>query len=685
MDLQTPITDFPAVGPARARALARLGLNCAGDLLRYYPRAYEDRSVRSSIAQAPTDRPVCIAALVADFPRLSRIRKGLELVKVRAVDDSGTMEITFFNQSYVKDALRPGTTYIFYGTAEGAGARRRMTNPVFEPETAAKLTGGILPIYPLTAGISNNLLLGLTRRAVEHCREQVEDPLPEDLRQAEGLCSTRFALNNIHFPSDWEALAAARKRLSFEEFFFFSLGLERLRQRRTEQSGRILPTPPTDFSALLPFSLTVAQRRAMDEITADLASGRPMNRLLQGDVGSGKTVVAAHGAWIAAQSGTQSALMAPTEILAEQHFHTLSGLLDPTGMKLALLTGSTKGAERRAVLTGLQRGEIDLVIGTHALLSAGVDFHDLTLVITDEQHRFGVEQRGALAAKSGCTPHVLVMSATPIPRTLALIVYGDLDVSVLDELPPGRTPVETYLVGEDKRARMMGFVRRQVQEGRQAYIVCPMVEEGGESPAAAELKAATAYANDLQTRLFPDLRVGLIHGRMKAKEKETVMTAFSAGELDVLVSTTVIEVGVDVPNASLIIIENAERFGLSQLHQLRGRVGRGQYQSYCVLVSGSQNPDTRARLKALCSTTDGFVIAEEDLKLRGPGDFFGSRQHGLPQINVAGFLDDIALLQQAQRAARTLLQQDPALEAPEHSGLLTHIQNLFDRQSGGLN
>ena len=685
MDPQTPLTEFPAVGPARAKGLARLGLTCAGDLLRYYPRAYEDRSVRSSIAQAPDDRPVCIAALVADFPRLSRIRKGLELVKVRAVDDTGTLDLTFFNQAYVKDSLHPGSTYIFYGTAEGSGSRRQMTNPVFEAEQAAKLTGVILPVYPLTAGISNNLLLGLTRRAVEGCRGKIPETLPEDLRQAEGLCSALFALDHIHFPADWESLAAARKRLSFEEFFFFSLGLELLRQRRTAQPGRVLPTPKTDFSALLPFSLTNAQRRTMAEIAADLASGRPMNRLLQGDVGSGKTVVAAHGAWIAAQNGAQSALMAPTEILAEQHFHTLSNLLSPTGMKLALLTGSTKGAQRKAVLDGLQRGEIDLVIGTHALLSRGVDFHDLALVITDEQHRFGVEQRGALAAKSGDSPHVLVMSATPIPRTLALIVYGDLEVSVLDELPPGRTPVETYLVGEDKRARMMGFVRKQVEEGRQAYIVCPMVEEGEETSAAAELKAATAYANDLQTRLFPDLRVGLIHGRMKAKEKEAVMSTFSAGQLDILVSTTVIEVGVDVPNASLIIIENAERFGLSQLHQLRGRVGRGQHQSYCVLVSGSRNPDTRARLKALCSTTDGFVIAEEDLKLRGPGDFFGSRQHGLPQINVAGFLDDIALLQQAQTAARTLLERDPGLERPEHQNLLTQVQKLFGRRPGGLN
>ena len=677
MDWSTPITEFPGVGPARARALAKLGIAAAGDLLGHYPRDYEDRSVLVTISGAPTDRPVCISALVAESPRLSRIRKGLELVKVKVVDGGGRMELTFFNQAYVKDALRPGAGYIFYGTAEGTGARRKMVNPVFEPEGACKFTGRIMPVYPLTAGISNNLLAGLVLRAVEACADGVEEVLPARIRMEQALPSARFALENIHFPEDWEALAAARKRLTFQEFFLFSLGLALLRQRRDGQAGRVLtPAPLEDFLALLPFAPTGAQSRAMEGAAADLASGRPMNRLVQGDVGSGKTVVAAHAAWVAAKNGCQAAMMAPTEILAEQHFRTLTDLLAPAGIRVGLLTGSMRAAEKRKVQTALMAGQIDLLVGTHALLSGGVDFRDLALVITDEQHRFGVNQRSALAAK-GAAPHVMVMSATPIPRTLALILYGDLDVSVLDELPPGRTPVDTFLVGRDKRDRMLGFVRKQVAEGRQAYIVCPMVEEG-EEETTADLKAAATYAHDLRDRVFPDLKVGLVHGRMKPKEKEAVMAAFASNQIHVLVSTTVIEVGVDVPNASLIIIENAERFGLSQLHQLRGRVGRGQHKSYCVLVSDTQNPDTRQRLKALCATTDGFKIAEEDLKLRGPGDFFGSRQHGLPQLRVASFVEDVALLNQAQEAARALLAADPGLEQPEHRPLLAQVRRLFD-------
>ena len=684
MDWNTPVTDLPGVGAARARALARLGIATAGDLLTHYPRDYEDRTLVSAISQAPGDRPVCIHALVADPPRLSRIRKGLELVKVRAVDGGGQLELTFFNQAYVKDALRPGISYVFYGVAEGTGSRRRMTNPVFEPEGAARFTGRIMPVYPLTAGLSNNLLAGLVGRALEGCGDQVEEILPPGLRREQSLASARFALQNIHFPEDAEALAAAKRRLTFQEFFLFSLGLALLRRRRDDQTGRVLsPAPLSDFLSLLPFAPTGAQRRAMERSAADMVSGKPMNRLVQGDVGSGKTAVAAHAAWLAVKNGCQAAMMAPTEILAQQHFRTLSDLLAPAGVRVALLTGSLRAAEKRTIQTALLAGEIDLLVGTHALLTAGVEFRDLALVITDEQHRFGVDQRSALAAK-GTTPHVLVMSATPIPRTLALILYGDLEVSVLDELPPGRTPVETYLVGEDKRERMLGFVRSQVREGRQAYIVCPMVEEG-EEETTASLKAATAYAGDLQSRIFPDLKVGLVHGRMKPKEKQAVMAAFAAGQLHILVSTTVIEVGVDVPNASLIIIENAERFGLSQLHQLRGRVGRGKHRSYCVLVSDSRNPDTRQRLRALCSTTDGFQIAEEDLKLRGPGDFFGSRQHGLPQLRVASFVDDMALLTQAQDAARALLETDPALEQPEHRPLLDQVRLLFHGGAERLN
>ena len=422
----------------------------------------------------------------------------------------------------------------------------------------------------------------------------------------------------------------------------------------------------------------------MADIAADLASGRVMNRLVQGDVGSGKTAVAAFGAWTAAKSGVQCAMMAPTELLAEQHTATLTALLAPAGVRVARLTGSVKGAARRALLAALRSGEIDLLVGTHALFSQGVEYRDLGLVIADEQHRFGVAQRAALAEKGEKQPHVLVMSATPIPRTLALIVYGDLDVSIMDELPPGRSPVLTYVVGEDKRQRMYGFVRRQTAEGRQVYLVCPAVEDDTEGD-GPELKSVTAYAAELRERVFPDLRVGLVHGKLKSAEKEAVMAAFAAGELDILVATTVIEVGVDVPNASLMVIENAERFGLSQLHQLRGRVGRGKHQSYCVLMSADRSEAARERLRVLAGTNDGFEIAEEDLRLRGPGDFFGRRQHGLPQLKVADFAADVALLQEAKGAAESLVAADPDLSAPEHRTLRRRVREMFETEGDSLN
>ena len=684
---------LPGIGPARARSLEKLGLATVEDLLRYFPRDYEDRRRFSTVAAAPVDTPVCLELLVAEPPHLSRIRKGLELVKARLVDDTGSVTATFFNQSYMKDALRTGETYVVYGRVEGPPGRRQMTNPVCERADRARFTGRILPIYPLTRGISNNLLAGLTLRCVEECAGQMEETLPAGLRREHALAAAEFACRNIHFPRDEEALELARRRLIFEELFCLACGMALLRTRRTCAEGVPFSTPPVEeFLALLPFSLTAAQRRAMEEVAVDTASGAPMNRLVQGDVGSGKTMVAAFGAWLAARSGFQCALMAPTELLAEQHFRSLAPLLGRAGVRVGLLTGSVKGKARKELYAALAAGEVDLVVGTHALLSEGVVFSDLALAITDEQHRFGVAQRAALAAKAGRTPHVLVMSATPIPRTLALIIYGDLDVSVIDELPPGRTPVETFLVGEDKRTRMYQFVRRQVAEGRQVYIVCPAVEEVQPSPEGeepppgfADLKAVTAYARDLQERVFPDLRVGFVHGRLKPREKEAAMAAFAGGALDVLVSTTVIEVGVDVPNASLIIVENADRFGLSQLHQLRGRVGRGKHQSYCVLITSNRNQETRARLKVLTQTTDGFRISEEDLKLRGPGDFFGKRQHGLPQMRIADLAGDTRLLKEAQEAAQALLAEDPTLDRPEHQPLKEQIRRLFTEHADIFN
>ncbi len=684
--LETPLRELPGIGETRSRALERLGLRTVGDLLHHYPRDYEDRTVRSTFRSAPEGEAVCVAAMVAEPPRLSRIRKGLELIKVKVVDAAGAATLTFFNQSYVKDALHTGETYVFYGKVEGPALRRNMTNPIFEREDRPRFTGRIVPVYALTAGISNNLLAGLVLRCLEDCASLIPECLPSGLRRTHGLAEQEFSIRNVHFPENGEALALARRRLMFEELFTFSCGLALLRERRGQEKGPVFASKGGDgFSALLPFSPTAAQRRAMAEAAADMASGRPMNRLVQGDVGSGKTIVAAYGAWQAAQNGWQAALMAPTEILAEQHFRTLSGLFAPAGIRVVLLTAAAKAAEKRSVKAALAAGEADLVIGTHALLSSGVVFSRLGLVITDEQHRFGVEQRAALAGKAadGLKPHILVMSATPIPRTLALILYGDLDVSVIDELPPGRTPVETFVVGEDKRARMYSFVRKLVEEGRQVYFVCPMVEDGEE--AAADLKAVTAYAADLQNRVFSDLRVGLVHGRMKPREKEAAMAAFAAGEMDVLVATTVVEVGVDVPNAALMVVENAERFGLSQLHQLRGRVGRGRHHSYCILMTATRNEESRARLKILAGTTDGFQISEEDLRLRGPGDFFGTRQHGLPRLRVADLAGDMRLLKEAQAAADELLQENPGLAGERLAPLRERIQSLFDTNGDSFN
>ena len=685
--LNTPLTQFPGVGEVRAKKLEKLGLVRCADLLAYFPRDYEDRRQVYAIRSAPLGQKVCISALAAEHPRLSRIRRGLDLVQVKVVDQAGALHLTFFNQSYVERSIRAGEEYIFYGVVEEQGRRRTMVNPIFERVGKQNFTGCIVPVYPLTAGITNHLLCSLAHQAVDACAKEMPETLPRGVRLDHQLAQAEFSYRSIHFPASFEDLELARRRLTFEELFYLSVGLAMLKERRGLETGYAVPPRPAEaFIRLLPFSPTGAQRRVMEEIAADMASGRPMNRLVQGDVGSGKTAVAAFAVWLAAGAGYQSALMAPTEVLAEQHFRSLSALLEPAGVRVGLLTGSLTPANKRKVRQALAAGALDLAIGTHALLSQGVEFARLGLMVADEQHRFGVAQRAALASK-GDSPHVLVMSATPIPRTLALIIYGDLDVSVIDELPPGRTPVETYVVREDKRARMYNFVRRLVGEGRQVYIICPAVEENteggmqtaeweGDGP-ALDLKAVTTYAKKLQTEVFPDLRVDFLHGKMKPREKEAVMAAFAAGETQVLVSTTVIEVGVDVPNAALIIIENAERFGLSQLHQLRGRVGRGKHQSYCVLITNTRSVEAMQRLRTLASTTDGFKISEEDLKLRGPGDFFGSRQHGLPQMKLADLAGDMRLLSEAQDSARRLLMADPTLSQPENRPVLERVRTLF--------
>jgi len=680
--LDTPLTELPGVGERRAKLLEKLGLERAGDLLTYYPRDYEDRRRVYTVRDAPLEGKVCVAAMAAEHPRLSRIRRGLDLVQLKAVDATGALHLTFFNQSYVERALKAGEEYIFYGAVEEQGRRRTMVNPIFERTDRQDVTGRIVPVYRLTAGISNHLLSSLVRRCLD-CAALVPETLPPAVRQAHSLAALEYALRNIHFPADEAAAALARRRLAFEELFYLSVGLDFLKRRRDiGGAGRTVPSLPlSQFEALLPFPLTAAQRRVMEEAAADMASGRPMDRLVQGDVGSGKTVVAACAAWLAVKSGAQAALMAPTEVLAEQHARSLSALLSPAGVRVGLLTGALAPAEKKRVRAALAAGEIDLAVGTHALISQGVAFRDLALIVADEQHRFGVAQRAALASKGAC-PHVLVMSATPIPRTLALIIYGDLDVSVIDQLPPGRTPIQTYVIREDKRERMYNFVRRQVREGRQVYIVCPAVEDDpnaalpGEE-GAPDLKAVKSYAAKLQREVFPDLSVDVLHGRLRPREKERVMSAFSRGETQVLVSTTVVEVGVDVPNASLMIVENADRFGLSQLHQLRGRVGRGEHPSYCVLITSTRSLEAMRRLRTLASTTDGFQIAEEDLRQRGPGDFFGDRQHGLPQMKLADLAGDMRALNEAQEAARQLLEADPDLTAPEDRPVLDRVRQLF--------
>ena len=680
-DREDSILTLPGIGPKKAALFSRLGLHSLGDLLRFYPRDYENRTKLVSIAELEPGQPACFLASVISNPQTHAIpkpgRQRLEVTKVVVADDTQRLHLTFFNQGYLTEKLRRGDTYCFYGALNGDFLGYAMTNPVFEPvESAGLLTRRILPVYPLTAGLSNKMVVQAVQAAL--ARVQPQETLPERLRAAYDLCGAQEAIREIHTPGSAEALERARRRLIFEEFFVFSAALCLLRARRTVQS--VPPYENTDlrpFENALPFRLTGAQRRAIDGILEDFRAGRPMSRLVQGDVGCGKTMVAAAAAYCAAKNGRQTALMAPTEILARQHYERLEPLFSALGISCALLTGSMTPAQKRECRRSIAQGEAEVVIGTHALLTETTVFSRLGLVIADEQHRFGVAQRTALLEK-GERPHLLLMSATPIPRTLALLMYGDLEVSVIDELPPGRQEVETFLVSESYRARLNGFIRRQAEEGHQSFIVCPAIEEGETDG----LKAAEQWARTLQQQVFPQLRVALLHGKMKGSEKEEIMGRFAAGEFDLLVSTTVIEVGVDVPNATLMVIENADRFGLSQLHQLRGRIGRGEAKSYCVLVSDNRSPETLQRLRALCATHDGFRIAEEDLKLRGPGDFFGSRQHGLPVFRMGDLAQDLSLLRQAQEAAARTVADSGAALPP---GLCEAVQALLQNGNYVLN
>ncbi len=679
--LSDPITLLKGIGPTRAAQFAALNIHTLGDLICHFPRGYEDRTQLVTIDKLEVDKPACFRAMVMNSPRTHHVRKGLDITKVQVADHTARLNVTFFNQRFTADQLQYGKEYIFYGAVSGDFIGYNMTSPSFEaPDAPAVNTRRVLPIYPLTAGLSNAAVVKAVAQALAIC-PMPEEIIPLPVRQQYDILPAERAYQAIHQPTSMAEVEQAKKRLVFEEFFVFSAGLSLMRAGRKVKTA--IPYENTDiapFLNALPFRLTDAQMGAINEILADFRRGTPMNRLVQGDVGSGKTMVAAAAAYVTAKNGHQSALMVPTEILAEQHYTSLSKLLNPLGIRVSLLTGSMKESEKKAVRGLIADGQSDLVIGTHALLTDSTVFRDLQLVIADEQHRFGVAQRSKLSAKSS-DPHLLVMSATPIPRTLALIMYGDLDVSILNELPPGRQTVDTFLVTESYRPRINAFIRKQVEQGHQVFVVCPAVEENEE----LNIKSAELWAETLQNSVFPDLKVSMLHGRMKGAEKEAIMGDFARWQSHILVSTTVIEVGVDVPNATLMVIEDADRFGLSQLHQLRGRVGRGSAKSYCILTSHNRNTETLQRLKAFCKTNDGFRIAEEDLRLRGPGDFFGSRQSGLPVFRMADLSSDLQTLKDAQAASAQWINDFGTAQTPEATALRSRIAGLFATVDGSLN
>lgn len=680
MKLDTDIKYLKGVGERRAAMLSRLGVSDANALVRLYPRVYEDWSRIKSINEAQIGEICCIKGIVGSPVRKNLIRKGLTLYKTEITDGSGIMGITIFNSRFAAEKLTEGDEFLFFGRVGGNLYRKEMNSPEIEPAEGADR---IRPIYPQTHGLNSKMIEKLVRTALTECRDELVDPIPLWLREKYCLMNLPDSLWNIHFPKSPDYLEEARRRLIFEELLILQLGLEKMRSQTQKNAGAIIERDfSEEYFSHLPFSPTGAQRRAVKEAMRDMMSGRQMNRLLQGDVGSGKTAVAAALVYSAAKNSMQSALMAPTEVLSEQHYKTFLKLFDGCSINVELLTGSDTAAQKRRKKEALKAGKIDLLIGTHAIIQSDVEFKSLALVITDEQHRFGVEQRNALGEK-GKNPHLYVMSATPIPRTLALIIYGELDISILDELPPGRQKIETYAVTSELRQRAYNYVKKHLDAGRQGYIICPLVDEGESD---TELASAVKYADELQRGDFRGYTVGLMHGKMKSADKKKVMESFSNGETQLLVSTTVIEVGVDVPNAVIMVIENAERFGLSQLHQLRGRIGRGQYKSTCILITDAKNDTAQRRMKVMETTTDGFKIADEDLKLRGPGEFFGSRQHGLPEMKIADMLKDRSTLEETQRAAKEIMTRDPELSSPESTALKNEIQRLFDAVgSAGMN
>lgn len=674
----TPVRYLKGVGPKTAERFEKLGILTLSDLLCHYPRRYLDFSKPYSIAEAPADTECVVKAEVFAKPGGRILPGGRRMERITAGDDVSSLEITWFNNPYAAQKLELGQEYYFQGIVTGGMLRRQMVNPQVRTDAQVK-SSPFEAVYPQTEGLTSSAIAKCVRQLLPHA-ELLPDPLPSEMLKKYRLLSKADAVRAIHCPATEEEAFAARRRLIYEELLVLQLGIGRMKNHGAASIGA--PMKKADASPFwesLPFSPTGAQRRAVEEILTDMSGETSMNRLLQGDVGSGKTLVAAAAIWACIRAGYQAALLAPTEILASQHAENLNRLLSPFGMRVALLTGGMKAAARRTTLAAIRDDEADLIVGTHAILSEGVEFARLGLAVVDEQHRFGVRQRGLLAEKAA-NPHLLVMSATPIPRTLGLLMYGDLDISILDELPPGRKPVKTRCITGKKRADLYGFLDREIDSGRQVYIVCPAIEDAGGSG----LNAVKSYYEDIAKAYLPDRRVGLMHGKLKPKEKAEVMDDFKSGRLDALVSTTVIEVGVDVPNATVMVIENAERYGLSALHQLRGRVGRGAAESWCFLVSDNASESVQKRLKFLCSTSDGFAVAQYDLETRGPGDFFGSRQHGLPTLQIADLMNDTRTLHAAQSEAVALLAEDPLLERPEHALLARQVEQMFDK-AGTMN
>ena len=673
-----PVRYLKGVGPKTAERFEKLGILTLSDLLCHYPRRYLDFSKPYSIAEAPADTECVVKAEVFAKPGGRILPGGRRMERITAGDDVSSLEITWFNNPYAAQKLELGQEYYFQGIVTGGMLRRQMVNPQVRTDAQVK-SSPFEAVYPQTEGLTSSAIAKCVRQLLPHA-ELLPDPLPSEMLKKYRLLSKADAVRAIHCPATEEEAFAARRRLIYEELLVLQLGIGRMKNHGAASTGA--PMKKADASPFwesLPFSPTGAQQRAVEEILTDMSGETSMNRLLQGDVGSGKTLVAAAAIWACIRAGYQAALLAPTEILASQHAENLNRLLSPFGMRVALLTGGMKAAARRTTLAAIRDDEADLIVGTHAILSEGVEFARLGLAVVDEQHRFGVRQRGLLAEKAA-NPHLLVMSATPIPRTLGLLMYGDLDISILDELPPGRKPVKTRCITGKKRADLYGFLDREIDSGRQVYIVCPAIEDAGGSG----LNAVKSYYEDIAKAYLPDRRVGLMHGKLKPKEKAEVMDDFKSGRLDALVSTTVIEVGVDVPNATVMVIENAERYGLSALHQLRGRVGRGAAESWCFLVSDNASESVQKRLKFLCSTSDGFAVAQYDLETRGPGDFFGSRQHGLPTLQIADLMNDTRTLHAAQSEAVALLAEDPLLERPEHALLARQVEQMFDK-AGTMN